>query len=191
MQLEIEQKYPLADSAALLATLKQLGAERQGVVTQADTYYNHPSRDFAATDEALRIRRTDAGSFVTYKGPKLDAETKTRREIELPLTQCDDSPGQDSPGQDWPELFAALGFRKVATVSKTRESYTVGRGEFVVEICIDRVDRVGDFAELEIVADEERLEAAKRVLAELEAALNLAQPQRRSYLEMLLAAERA
>lgn len=186
MQLEIEQKYPLADSAALLAKLKQLGADSHGASSQADTYYNHPARDFATTDEALRIRRTDAGCFVTYKGPKLDAETKTRREIELPLTQC-----EDSPGQEWPELLAALGFREVATVSKTRESYTVSRGEFVVEICIDRVDGVGDFAELEIVADEERLAAAKRVLAELEATFNLAQPQRRSYLEMLLAEDEA
>jgi len=186
MQLEIEQKYPLADSAALLAKLQQLGADSHGASSQADTYYNHPARDFATTDEALRIRRTDAGCFVTYKGPKLDAETKTRREIELPLTQCD-----DSHGQDWPELLAALGFREVATVSKTRDSYTVSRGEFVVEICIDRVDRVGDFAEIEIVAHEPELESAKRVIAQLEVELGLTQPERRSYLEMLLDSDEA
>ena len=44
-----------------------------------------PCRDFAQTDEALRIRTVGDTSFVTYKGPKLDATTKTRRELELPL----------------------------------------------------------------------------------------------------------
>ena len=49
---------------------------------QVDTYFSHPARDFAATDEALRIRSIDQENFVTYKGPKLDATTKTRREID-------------------------------------------------------------------------------------------------------------
>ena len=45
-----------------------------------DTYYNHPSRDFAETREALRIRRVDGVPMVTYKGTKLPGEVKARRE---------------------------------------------------------------------------------------------------------------
>src|SRR3990172_5990494 len=82
---EVEQKFPVADMAALEARLVALGATVSGPQSQIDHYYAHPARDFASTDEALRVRRTDRASYLTYKGPKVDATTKTRREIELPL----------------------------------------------------------------------------------------------------------
>ena len=40
----------------VLAKLIALGAESRLVVRQVDTYYAHPVRDFATTDEALRMR---------------------------------------------------------------------------------------------------------------------------------------
>ena len=177
MQLEIENKYPIDDVARLEERLRAIGATRLGHTEQADTYYGHPSRDFAETDEALRIRRTAGEARVTYKGPKLDQATKTRHEIETPLAEPD----------AWPALLVALGFREVATVRKQRERFELSRPPFEIEICIDRVDRVGQFAEIEIVADEAEREAAQRVLAELADELSLANPERRSYLEMLLA----
>lgn len=183
MQLEIEQKYPLRDATALKEKLAALGASAGQVVTQCDTYFNHPGRDFAQTDEALRIRRVGEKACVTYKGPKIDTETKTRREIELPLGPIDET------ADGWPELLTALGFCQVATVSKTRENFRLTRSGFDVEVCIDQVAQVGLFAELEIVADQSQLDAAKAVIAELEAELRLTRPERRSYLEMLLGAD--
>ena len=54
---------------------------------QEDIYFNSPIVDFAKTDEALRIRTTKQGDekhiFITYKGAKIDSESKTREEIEL------------------------------------------------------------------------------------------------------------
>jgi adenylate cyclase, class 2 len=85
---EVEQKYPLADVAAVEAALARLGATWHGTAEQVDRYFNHPCRDFAVTDEALRLRRTDAALAITWKGPRLDATAKTRREIELPLAQA-------------------------------------------------------------------------------------------------------
>lgn len=84
---EVELKYPVADVAALEARLASLGASWHGVSEQVDRYFNHPSRDFAVTDEALRLRSTPAGVAVTWKGPRLDTTAKTRREIELPLVE--------------------------------------------------------------------------------------------------------
>jgi adenylate cyclase, class 2 len=85
---EVEQKYPLADVAAVEAALARLGATWHGTAEQVDRYFNHPCRDFGVTDEALRLRRTDDALAITWKGPRLDATAKTRREIELPLAQA-------------------------------------------------------------------------------------------------------
>ena len=71
---------------------------------RSDRYFAHPSRDFARTDEALRLRRIGEFNFITYKGPKLDATTKTRREIEIGLAD-----GQQA-ATDAAELLAAIGF---------------------------------------------------------------------------------
>jgi len=57
MQYEVEQKFRLDEPAeSIAARLLEFGATAIGEVRQADHYFNHPVRDFATTDEALRIR---------------------------------------------------------------------------------------------------------------------------------------
>jgi adenylate cyclase, class 2 len=177
---EVEQKYAVADAAALLARLQKLGVTLEPPVAQRDHYFNHPARDFAQTDEAFRLRQSGASSFVTYKGPKIDATTKTRREIELPL------PTGAADSEAWPALLQALGFRSVADVRKHRRKGTLRWKDFEVEFVLDEVAEVGTFCELELQAEESGLAAAKQCLAELAKELNLSTPERRSYLEMLL-----
>src|SRR5262245_43862480 len=114
---EVEQKHPVSDVAALIQRLTDYGAHFGETIQQSDQYFAHPCRDFAKTDEALRIRTVGDKSFVTYKGPKLDTTTKTRREIELPLHL------HDGDGSRFAELLAALGFTPVAKVRKTRRKF--------------------------------------------------------------------
>jgi adenylate cyclase class 2 len=157
-----------------------LGAEIGQPVEQSDIYFAHPTRDFGFTDEALRIRHVGEESFITYKGPKIDPTSKTRREIELPL------PGGTAGMRQWRELLEALGFRAVAEVRKHRRSGKIdcdGRG---VEIALDEVEPLGNFVELEIVADEAEVQPARNCLASLAAKLGLGASERRSYLELLL-----
>ena len=52
---EVEVKVA-ADHAAVRERLPD-EAEALGTVEQVDTYFDAPHRDFAATDEALRLRR--------------------------------------------------------------------------------------------------------------------------------------
>ena len=57
MQYEVEQKFRLGEQAeSIIARLAEIGASEIGEARQADHYFNHPVRDFATTDEALRIR---------------------------------------------------------------------------------------------------------------------------------------
>jgi adenylate cyclase class 2 len=182
MQYEVEQKFPLADRAEVRRRLVTLGAEFADPLEQADTYFAHPARDFARTDEALRLRQVGEWNFVTYKGPKLDSQTKTRREIELSL---DCGP---VAAEQFADLLLALGFRRVLTVHKTREPGHLLRGGHEVHIALDHVERLGDFLELEIAASDVSLSAAQAVLAGLVAELKLQASERRSYLELLLEA---
>lgn len=179
MQIEVEQKFPVADLAAIAEQLRTLGAVSAGPRDEADTYYAHPARDFAQTDEALRIRRVETSAWLTYKGPKLDATTKTRRELELPL-------GTD-PAR-WATLLEVLGFRPVTEVRKHRQKLHVPWQGRQVEISLDEVAEVGTFLELELVTDESDRPAATAVLASLAERLGLSQSERRSYLELLLLA---
>ena len=54
--IEVEQKFPVADLAQIAARLTALGAPPGEPGCEEDCYYRHPARDFAQTDEALRIR---------------------------------------------------------------------------------------------------------------------------------------
>jgi adenylate cyclase, class 2 len=182
MHWEVEQKFRLGEGNAERA-LQELGVHFSPVVSQADHYFNHPGRDFAVTDEAFRLRQVGDENFVTYKGPKVDAETKTRRELELPLAA-----GSEISAQ-FAALFVALGFRPVATVKKTRRSGMLAWEAHQVEVCLDEVEGVGSFLELEIGADDAGLEAAKAALKSLAQRLDLESAVRSSYLELLLANE--
>jgi adenylate cyclase class 2 len=86
-------------------------------------------------------------------------------------------------------LFVTLGFRPVATVKKTRRIGMLAWDGHEVEVCLDEVEGVGSFLELEIGADDAGLEAGKAALKSLSQHLGLQSAERRSYLEMLLANE--
>ena len=177
---EVEQKYHITDSAAIRQRLSNLGASWHDDVQQIDRYFAHPCRDFAETDEALRIRQVGEANFVTYKGPKIDQTTKTRRELELPLA------AGPAFATDFARLLTLLGFEFVADVRKVRRKAVVTWQGTPIEVVIDRVEGLGDFVELEVMATEPELESAKKRLVSLGTELKLDVVERRSYLELLL-----
>jgi len=177
MNIEVEQKHCVDNPAALQVRLAVRGVTLGPAIVQADTYFAHPCRNFAETDEALRIRVEGADCFVTYKGPKLDATTKSRRELELPLA---------ASHAEFTELLAALGFESVMTVRKSRRPFELQHGGQSVHGAWDEIDGLGTFVELELSADDASLAAAQQVISSLAAELQLGPSERRSYLELLL-----
>ncbi|HVO77769.1 MAG TPA: class IV adenylate cyclase [Methanomassiliicoccales archaeon] len=168
--LEIEVKTRIEDARRLENELLKRGARDFGVALQRDVYYSHPARDFASTDEALRIRISNDLQVITYKGPKLDATTKTREEIEVSVASAEATA----------KILERLGFRPVVAVEKKRHTFGL-RG---IEICVDRVRDLGDYVEFEL--DDEEMEEGKRRIAELMEELGVKGSERRSYLELLL-----
>ncbi|HET6576578.1 MAG TPA: class IV adenylate cyclase [Fimbriiglobus sp.] len=178
--LEVEVKYQTSDWGRVRAALAAWGAVADPPREDTDHYFNAPDRDFAKTDEAVRLRRIGATNFITYKGPKRESATKTRTEVELRLAD-----GAEAAATAV-RLLTGLGYKPVAVVAKARQVYRVNRGGFELEVCLDDVGAVGLFVELEIQAEDDRFEAAKAVVLEAAAEMGLTNQERRSYLQLLL-----
>ncbi len=178
--LEVEMKFPVADVSRIEAHFRSRGVQPVATRNDVDLYFNSPDRDFALTDEALRIRRSGEKSFITYKGPKLDADTKTRTEVEIALAEGDQT------AADCRVLLQSLGYRKVIEVRKRRTLYHLQRDQFDVEICLDDVEELGTFVEIEIVASNSDAPRAKEVLLAIAEEMGLAESERRAYLQLLL-----
>lgn len=169
VEFEVKARVPPGRVADLRARL----GEPLAVEAHRDAYYAHPARDFAATDEALRLSRRGDRVELTYKGPRLDARTKARREVTLGLA---DAAAAEA-------LLDGLGFRLVAEVRKTRTLFEAAG----FEVALDDVPGLGAFVELERVLPEgASREAAEREAFALLDAWGLRETERRSYLEMLL-----
>ena len=181
-QYEVELKFPLANPSDVLARLASLGAATASPVEQVDRYFNHPARDFGETDEAFRIRSVGEANCVTYKGPIIDSATKTRREIEVSFADGSDAASQMA------EVWQSLGFRFVREVRKTRTPLTLDWQQRVYELALDDVPPLGTFLEIELLADEAGRDSARDAILALAGELNLSNSERRSYLELLLAA---
>ena len=178
--LEVEMKFRVADWTEIAAKLAAAGAVPEPMREDTDHYFNAPDRDFAQTDEAVRLRRIGIQNYLTYKGPKIDTLTKSRPEIELRLADG------AQVAADSVRFLSSLGYRPVAVVSKMRQVFTFERGGFQLSACLDDVGAVGRYVELEILADESRYEAAREVLLKAVAEFGLTDHERRSYLRLLL-----
>lgn len=175
MSMEVEAKAYCNDLSEIEQRILELGGEFQEEVTQVDTYYNHPARDFAQTDEALRIRRAGERAYLTYKGPKIDDQTKTREEIAVEVE--DESALKD--------ILIKLGFSEVGTVRKVRRKYRFS--EF--KACLDEVQGLGSFVELEAAFHPDNPNEISRLRDEILKIFNdwgLERIERKSYLELIL-----
>ncbi|GIX05178.1 MAG: hypothetical protein KatS3mg114_1047 [Planctomycetaceae bacterium] len=177
---EVELKYRMAESAQTWERLLALGATTLAELTEKDEYWNHPCRDFRLTDEALRIRQCGRHAWLTYKGPREDQQSKMRREIEVKLTPHDDT------GLLWGGLLEALGFRRVRIVEKRRRRGIVTWEQQDVTWSWDTVPPLGEFLELEVLADEHHRWEIRDCLLRLAATLGLKDQETRSYLQLLI-----
>lgn len=175
-RLEVELKIKVDSAAEVERVLLAAGASKFCEEKQVDTYFQHPSRDFRETDEALRVRRTPGSASIAYKGPKLDTQAKTRVEVEVPVPDAEIAK----------ELFRRLGFTEIAKVEKIRRIYALDD----IRVYVDSVSGLGDFVELEISARPSDVRKAEEALLSLAKRLGLPleRSTRKSYLELILEA---
>lgn len=131
--LEVEIKAKIKNLDEFKNRLNEMNVNFLKEEVHEDIYFNHPCKDFAKTDEALRIRKIGDETFLTYKGKRFDTETKTREEIEI---KCD---------KEISEILMLLDFKAVAKIKKRRSKYQFKN----LHICVDEVDELGNFVEIE------------------------------------------
>jgi adenylate cyclase class 2 len=129
------------------------------------------------------LRRVGTAGRLTYKGPKQPHAVKVRVELEVPLADG------DQHADDCLALLKNLGYRPVAVVRKHRRPYHLTRKGFEMTVVLDDVERVGRYAEVEVLAPEQQVTEATAAVSGLAADLGLTSVERRSYLNLLLAAQ--
>ncbi len=174
---EVELKVRTAHES-VRKRLEEIGATRVESVRQEDVYYDAPDRDFAQTDEALRIREESLDGAtetrLTYKGPLVESESKTREEAETAVSEPDELRA----------ILDGLGYEPAATVCKDRDRYTVDG----CTVTLDAVDGLGEFVEAELETEDD-IDAARERLIDVLERLELDPDEqiRTSYLGLLLA----
>lgn len=175
--LEVEMKFPVLNAQQIQAKLQMLGFRANPAQFEIDRYYNAPDRDFAQTDEALRIRQHGDNVKLTYKGPKQGTAGKVRKELELGLAA--------GTGLTMHRLLEALRYTPSIEVRKQRTKY-FHPAQKDIEIAWDEVEQLGTFIELELQVPEGDQAEALLVLQAMAQTLGLGAEERRSYLELLL-----
>lgn len=182
--IEVEVKLKVNSLEEIAQLLTEKGCRRESFVRETDWYFTGEQRDFWQRDEALRVRKIVdlesglATAVLTFKGPKLDAVSMTRRELE---TKVEDAVVAK-------QILESIGFRAVVPVEKERQVYTYLEKNGV-SICLDHVKDLGDFMEVEILVESEA--ERESALCEIAAILDelgyaMRDTTRRSYLSQLL-----
>jgi len=168
--LEIEIKAVLVDPGSMKELLGQMGAVAEPILQETDYYYQHPSRDFGQTNEALRLRITNGQCRITYKGPRISGTAKIRFEAETDIGDY----------AVMKVIFEKLGFRHVGVVEKKRSVFYLED----VAICLDDVVGLGTYIELEKMGEDK--EVIEQELLTLAGKLGIRSFEPRTYLAMIL-----
>ncbi len=157
MKREIEIKAKIQDAHSLRSLLQNKGCIFSPSVTQVDKIYLPKGFTFATkklTDPVLRIRSEGVKSILTFK--RSQSQDLDKIEIE---TMIEDPKSMD-------EMIVQLGFELTIEVEKEREITKYGH----FTVCLDNVIGLGEFVELEKIADEDAgvvQNEMKKVLSEL------------------------
>ena len=141
---EIEIKARIVNKEALMAKLASLDVQLSKPMTQHDRVYSLPGVVGGASNSApwLRIRTETKNGLVKHYFTLKKSVTSQLDSIEHETIVEDD--------KELDKIIEHIGFVPYSDVTKTRQKAMFGN----IEICVDRVDLLGDFIELEKLVDE-------------------------------------
>jgi adenylate cyclase, class 2 len=141
MSVEIEAKMKVEDLAVVRERLKAVGGTLVGEYLERNVFFDTEDRLLLTADEGLRLRLardTTSGVLVctiTFKGPRLHGQLKSREETELTVVGFDDAVA----------MLKCLGYAAVLSFEKKRESWLLGG----CEVELDELPHLGPFVEIE------------------------------------------
>ena len=178
--IEVEVKVLIKCIQKIEEKLQSAGFKIGKTVKESDVYFDNIQNDVKNNDQALRIRSCEDSTtgewshYMTFKGPKIDTVSMTRKELEM----------QVESAEVGKEILCSLGYTQMYPVIKNRQYYRKNQ----ITACLDRVDGLGDFLELEMVVngENEKGNALKQLIDILEElGYDLEDMIRESYLSMI------
>ena len=164
---EVEVKAHIRDEVELLERLSGQGGVLGEPVTQEDTVYVKEVGSmqlFLGNDHFLRIRKTPERVMFTLK---YHPGRNTTNIDAMPIEHEVDVSNEE----ELKEMLKLLGFVEALSINKTRRTTHVGD----YEICIDEVEGLGSFIEVEkLLEHEEETEPTIRDMKEFLGALGIA-----------------
>ncbi|MBU6390174.1 class IV adenylate cyclase [Patescibacteria group bacterium] len=139
---EIEIKARLRDKEAVKKKLSVLGCVFEKPIRQEDVVYAKKIgslKDFRSNDFFLRLRTRDDGR-VLFTIKKRTANDLDAIEHELEISSKD----------EMERAILLMGFKEAARLNKVREITNYNGSE----VCIDEVERLGSFIEMETLTEE-------------------------------------
>ncbi len=143
MKAEIEVKAKVKDRERLMAKIGELGCALSEPIRQEDEIFvdfSGPLLNHGSGKNILRIRRTADKAIFTLK--------RNREEDEL---DCIEKEVEISEAGTFKEILGYLGYREAIKVKKVRRKGIYGD----YEICLDEVEGLGDFIEVEKMSEED------------------------------------
>jgi adenylate cyclase class 2 len=134
------------DLSVVRERLKAAGAEPDGAVLETNVFFDTDDRSLLAADKGLRVRHArDLSSgreehVITFKGPRHHGPLKSRDEREITVND----------GAGAAALLEALGYHKVLSFEKRRESWRLGG----CKVELDELPHLGVYVEIEGPRDE-------------------------------------
>ena len=156
--IEVEIKVKVENKTLLERILQEQGFTKGDLTKESDIYFNSEFYNLKEKDMAFRIRTYENMTsqkrkhVITYKGPKMDHISMTRKELE---TEVEDA-------NTVREILTSIGYYPVHPVIKNRQYFHNSQ----MTACLDEVQSLGDFLELEMMVsdDEEKENALEHVI---------------------------
>lgn len=178
--IEVEIKTRISDKALNLSgeecrqvskKIEELGFGQCVHQKMVDTYYDSRDDCLSARGTSLRVREYkygDTGNWLCFKGQKITGKTREENDVQV--------------GDGIHRILENLGYRVIAKVSKNRWKYT----DNGIDVCLDSVDGLGTFVEIESMAPEESIRGELDIITDLMHRLGYTELVDESYLELTL-----
>jgi adenylate cyclase class 2 len=140
MRKEIEVKARISDADALIKRLTELSCVFSEPITQEDHVFIHKNDPFPVKlgTNVFRIRKNNGKFIFTFKRPISNGLDKLEHELEI------------SDAEEMEKILELIDFREVSLVKKVRRKTNYKD----YEICVDVVDQLGSFVEMEKIAED-------------------------------------
>lgn len=154
-RIEVESKFFCKDKDTLYKIIKELNMKKQNEIREIDEYFTDMNCKFIKDRTCLRIRNTNNKEMeLTFKGKsKKLGSTYAKKESNIKF--------DIRKYNEILKLLNNLGYYSYVKVKKNRNVYTKKHKNLIYNVMIDEIQDVGEFVELELLSNNDKVPTQK------------------------------